>query len=133
VRFCWVVAVLSMGSAGLLISFFNTEFLSMFGMSGTAQSDVAAPVIRFVGLFQALTATMMVMKMSMRGAGATRLVTVYSFASMWLIRVGGLWVAMKYFDIGLLGIWKVMMVDVLIQAIIFVWLHLKGDWLNTEV
>lgn len=133
VRFCWIVAVLSMGSAGLLISFFNTEFLSMFGMSGTAQSDMAAPVIRFVGLFQALTATMMVMKMSMRGAGATRLVTVYSFASMWLIRVGGLWCAIHWLDIGLLGIWQVMLVDVLVQATIFVWLHLKGDWLNTEV
>jgi len=133
VRFCWIVAVLAMGGSGLLISFFNTEFLSMFGMSGTAQSDVAAPVIRFVGLYQALTATMMVMKMSMRGAGATRLVTLYSFASMWAIRVGGLWAAMHWLDIGLLGVWKVMMVDVLLQAGIFVWLHFKGDWLKMEV
>ncbi len=94
---------------------------------------MAAPVIRFVGMFQALTATMMVMKMSMRGAGATRTVTVYSFVSMGLIRVGVLWIAMRWFDIDLLGVWMVMMVDVLIQAIIFVRLHFKGDWLKTQV
>ena len=133
VRFCWIVAVITMGGAGLLISYFNTEFLALFGNPGTEQYEVAAPVIRFVGLFQALTATMMVMKMAMRGAGATRLVTVYSFASMGVVRVGGIWAAMHWFDMGLLGLWQVMLLDVLLQATIFVYLHFKGDWLNTEV
>ena len=133
VRFCLVVAIFAMGGTGLLISYFNTEFLSLFGMSGTQQSEVAAPVIRFVGLLQALTATMIVTKMAMRGAGATRLVTVYSFGSMWFIRVGVLWAAVHWFEVDLLGIWKIMMLDVLVQALVFMWLYLKGDWLKTEV
>lgn len=133
VRFCLVVAIFAMGGTGLLISYFNTEFLSLFGMSGTEQSEVAAPVIRFVGLLQALTAAMIVTKMAMRGAGATRLVTAYSFGSMWFIRVGVLWAAVHWFEADLLGIWKIMMLDVLVQALIFMWLYLKGDWLKTEV
>lgn len=133
VLFCWLVAVAAMGGTGLLISYFNTEFLWLFGMSGTQQSEVAAPVIRFVGLLQALTATMIVMKMAMRGAGATRLVTVYSFGSMLLIRVGVLWAAVHWFAIDLLGIWQIMMLEVLVQAVIFLWLFFKGDWLATEV
>ncbi len=133
IRFCWLVAVLAMGGTGLLISYFNTEVLSLFGNAETAQFDVAAPVIRFVGLFQALNATMMVMKMSMRGAGATRLVTLYSFGSMWLIRVGGIWAAVRWFDVGLMGIWQVMMLDVFVQATVFVWLHFKGDWMHAHV
>jgi putative MATE family efflux protein len=133
VRFCWLVAVVTMGGAGILISVFNMEFLSLFGNTASPQHEIAAPVIRFVGLFQALTATMMVMKMSMRGAGATRMVTIYSFVSMGVIRVGLLWAVMHWWDVDLLGVWMVMMVDVLLQAIIFVRLHIKGDWLNTKV
>lgn len=133
VRFCWLVAVVTMGGAGILISVFNMEFLSLFGNTASPQHEIAAPVIRFVGLFQALTATMMVMKMSMRGAGATRTVTIYSFVSMGVIRIGLLWTVMHWWDVDLLGVWMVMMVDVLLQAIIFVRLHIKGDWLNTKV
>ena len=133
VRFCWVLAVVSMGGAGVLISVFNTEFLSLFGDSGSEQFQMAAPVIRFVGLFQVLTATMMVMKMSMRGAGDTRTVTIYSFLSMGLIRVGVLWWMIANYDVGLLGIWQVMMLDVLVQGSVFVWLHFKGEWMKREV
>jgi len=133
VRFCWILAVVSMGGAGVLISVFNTEFLALFGDPASEQFQMAAPVIRFVGLMQILTATMMVMKMSMRGAGDTRTVTIYSFASMGLIRVGVLWLVIHNFDIGLLGIWQVMTIDVMVQCMIFVWLHFRGTWLTREV
>jgi len=133
VRFCWLVAVIAMGGTGLLLSIFNTEFLSLFGDPDSQQFQMAAPVIRVVGLMQSLTATMMVMKMSMRGAGDTRTVTIYSFASMGLIRVGVLWALMRWMELSLLGVWMVMMVDVLVQCILFVRLHLKGGWLDRVV
>ena len=133
VRFCWILAIISMGGAGVLISVFNIEFLSLFGDPESEQFQIAAPVIRFVGLLQVLTATMMVMKMSMRGAGDTRTVTIYSFLSMGLIRVGLLWFVMRQGEIDLLGVWKIMLLDVFLQGVIFVWLHFKGDWLKREV
>ncbi len=133
VRYCWLIGVISMGGAGVLISVFNTEFLSLFGNPNSAQFQMAAPVIRFVGLLQVLTATMMVMKMSMRGAGDTRTVTIYSFTSMGVIRIGVLWSFMYYGDLDLLGVWQVMTLDVLLQGVIFVWLHYRGDWLKREV
>jgi len=133
VRCCWGLAIVTMGGAGFLISIFNTELLSMFGDPQSEQFLVAAPVVRFVGLFQILTATMMVLKMSMRGAGDTRTVMIYSFTSMALIRVGALWLAMHYTDIDLLGVWQVMLCDVFIQGAIFTWLHFKGGWLKKKV
>lgn len=133
VRFCWVVAMVAMGGTGLLVSVFNTGFLALFGDPTSEQFRVAAPVIRVVGLMQILTATMMVMKMSMRGAGDTRTVTIYSFISMGLIRIAILWLLMRWYDLDLLGIWMVFMADVLLQCILFVRLHLKGDWLEKEV
>ena len=133
VRFCWVLAIVSMGGAGVLISVFNTEFLALFGDPSSEQFQTAAPVIRVVGLMQVLTATMMVMKMSMRGAGDTRTVTIYSFLSMSLIRVGLLWFVIKTQEVSLLDVWMVMMLDVLLQGIIFTWLHYRGGWLKKEV
>lgn len=133
VRFCWLLALIAMGGTGLLISYFNTGFLALFGMGDTEQSQIAAPVIRYVGLLQGLSATMIVMKMAMRGAGATRAVTIYSFFSMWSIRVGVLWVAVHHFSVDLLGVWQIMMLEVLVQAVVFLWLHFKGDWLHKEV
>ena len=133
VRFCWVLAIVSMGGTGVLISVFNTEFLALFGDPSSEQFQTAAPVIRVVGLMQVLTATMMVMKMSMRGAGDTRTVTIYSFLSMSLIRVGLLWFVIKTQEVSLLDVWMVMMLDVLLQGIIFTWLHYRGGWLKREV
>ena len=133
VRYCWVLALVTMGGGGVLISIFNTELLSMFGDPQSEQFLVAAPVVRFVGLFQILTATMMVLKMSMRGAGDTRTVMIYSFTSMGLIRVGALWLAMHYTAIDLLGVWQVMLCDVFIQGLIFIWLHFKGGWLQKKL
>ena len=133
VKYCWVLALVTMGGGGVLISIFNTELLSMFGDPQSEQFLVAAPVVRFVGLFQILTATMMVLKMSMRGAGDTRTVMIYSFTSMGLIRVGALWLAMHYIAIDLLGVWQVMLCDVFIQGLIFSWLHFKGGWLQKKL
>ncbi|MBT8044783.1 MAG: hypothetical protein KJO79_07520, partial [Verrucomicrobiae bacterium] len=133
VRFCWLVAVLAMGGIGVLVSVFNTEFLALFGDPHSEQFQIAAPVIRVVGLMQAMTATMMVMKMSMRGAGDTRTVTIYSFLSMGVFRVGLLWLMMRWYDLSLLGVWLVMMVDTFVQCLLFVGLHLRGKWLKKEV
>lgn len=133
VRYCWVIALITMGGMGFLVSIFNTEFLSLFGDAGSSQSQVAAPVIRVIGLLQVLTATMMVMKMSMRGAGDTRTVTIYAFLSMGLVRIGGMWSLMKYANPTLLQVWLVMYVDMLLQTLIFTWLHIRGKWLDREV
>ena len=133
VRFCWLVAVIAMGGTGVIVSIFHTEFLALFGDPDSEQFQIAAPVIRIVGLMQAVNATMMVMKMSMRGAGDTRTVTMYSFVSMGVIRVGVLWLLMSWMELSLLGVWLVMMSDVLIQAIVFVRLHFRGKWLTKKV
>ncbi|MGB0744881.1 MAG: MATE family efflux transporter [Opitutales bacterium] len=134
VRFCWLIAVIAMGTTGLLVAIFNREFLSLFGNVDPEQLQMAGPVIQVVGCMQILNATMMVMKMSMRGVGDTRTVTLYSFCSMGLIRVGALWLLMTYFEsVSLMMIWFVMMTDVACQAAIFLRLHFKGHWLDKRV
>ena len=40
VRFCWILAIISMGGAGVLISVFNIEFLSLFGDPESEQFQI---------------------------------------------------------------------------------------------
>ena len=133
VRYCWFLALVTMGGSGVLIAIFNKEVLTMFGNVEPYQLDAAASTLRFTGCFQVVAATMMVMKMSLRGAGATRMVTRYAFISQIGIRVIALWLAMHYFEMSLLNVWQVMMLDVLVQAIVFVTKYYQGHWLETKV
>ncbi len=133
VRYCWVLALVTMGGSGLVISYFNTEFLMLFGNVDPDQFDMAARIVRFIGCLQVFTATMIVMKMSLRGAGATREVTIYSFGSQVVIRVLALWLIVQCYELSLLNVWQLFAVDTVVQSLIFVYLHFKGDWTEVKV
>ena len=96
---------------------------------------MAVEVVRYVGWVQPFFATAMVMKMSMRGAGATALVMACSFGTMLIIRVGLLAACFQYFgdQMTLTKVWLVMMLDLVVQALVFVAVHFRGKWLDAEV
>ena len=94
---------------------------------------LAAPLVLLCGVFQPALATCMVLKHSLRGAGATRTVMKWSFGSMIFFRGMMVPLAVTYFGFGLYGIWLIMFTDVVVQALIFARLHFKGDWVNTKV
>jgi len=73
--------------------------------------------------------------MSMRGAGATVSVMVFSFGIMLVFRVGLLAAAFQYFgdQMTLTKVWLVMMLDLIVQAVVFVGVHFRGKWLDAEV
>ena len=75
----------------------------------------------------------MIMKHSLRGAGATKVVMLYAFASMFFFRGLVVPISVTFFGMGLTGIWVVMFCDIVVQAAIFTRLHFKGDWVRTEV
>jgi len=94
---------------------------------------LAAPLIFLCGMSQPFLATALVMKTTMRGAGATSLVMKYSFSTMIFYRVIVVWIAVKFFEVNLVGIWMILFADIVTQAILFSWLHFRGDWLKAKV
>ena len=44
-----------------------------------------------------------------------------------------LWLAVERWNVGLTGVWIVFAGDLLTQAVMFSWLHFKGDWLKAKV
>ena len=115
-----------------VVIIFKEPLMGMF----TKDSEViriGEAYLTIVVSFYLIFTTMFIFGAVMRGAGDTRTVTVYSFFSMGLIRVVVLWLLMRWMELSLLGVWMVMMTDVLVQCVLFVRLHLKGDWLRKEV
>ena len=135
VRVCWFVAMAVMGAIGLCLVAFAPELVRIMSPEGGAQAEMAVEVIRYVGWVQPFFATAMVMKMSMRGAGATVSVMVFSFGIMLVFRVGLLAAAFQYFgdQMTLTKVWLVMMLDLIVQAVVFVGVHFRGKWLDAEV
>ncbi len=135
VRLCWYVAMAVMGAIGLGLVAFAPDLVRVMSPAGGAQADMAVEVIRYVGWVQPFFATAMVMKMSMRGAGATVSVMAFSFGIMLIFRVGLLAAVFQYFgdQMTLTKVWLVMMLDLMVQAVVFVGVHFRGKWLDAEV
>ena len=84
-------------------------------------------------LTQPFFATCIVLKTSMRGAGATHTVMRWSFGSMFFYRIFGLWALSHTPWNSLTGVWIVLSIDLLTQAIVFSRLHFRGKWLDARV
>ena len=137
VRMCWRYAAIFMSMLGIAFLTFPEQLVGFVVPGGGEDAmlliGLAAPLVLLCGVFQPVLATAMVLKHSLRGAGATRVVMVYSFASMLLFRGILVPIAVTFFDAGLRGIWLIMFADVAVQAAIFSRLHFRGDWVKTEV
>jgi Na+-driven multidrug efflux pump len=84
-------------------------------------------------LAQPFFATCIILKTSMRGAGATHIVMRWSFGSMIFYRVIVLWVMSRLGVATLTWVWIVLSLDLFTQALIFARLHFRGKWLDARV
>lgn len=137
VRVCWAAAALFMGVIGISFLLWPEGLVRLIvpgdGPDTALFASLAGPLVFLCGLSQPILATAMILKSSLRGAGATRLVMVYAFSSMLFFRGLVVPIAVTQFGVGLTGIWVIMFVDVGVQAILFSRVHFQGRWLKTEV
>ena len=135
-RLCWKLATLFMGLLGILFLVFPQQLVGFIIPEGSDSEmfrSLAGPLVFLCGLSQPFLATALVLKTTMRGAGASRLVMRYSFTTMIFYRIIVVPVGVTFFGMGLTGIWVVMFMDVATQAFLFSRLHFKGDWLRVKV
>jgi putative MATE family efflux protein len=133
VRLCWALAV---GLMSLMGGFFVLGRYHLIGWMAPASGlhlRLAVPLLIVCALAQPFFATCIILKTSMRGAGATGMVMRWSFGSMLFYRVGVLWALARYGHLSLTGVWMVMSLDLVTQAMIFTRLHLRGKWLEARV
>ncbi len=136
VRYCWRYALIFMGILGIVFLLIPDRLVGLIVVDGSDAEHfqrLAVPLVFLCGLTQPFLATTLIMKTTMRGAGATYQVMVVSFAIMLFFRVFLIPVGVVKFGLTLQGVWIVMACDVFTQSIVFTVLHFRGYWLRARV
>lgn len=132
-RLCWKMGVGLMTSIGILFVFFRYPLIELMAPGSTLHAQLSAPLLIVSAFTQPFFATCIILKTSMRGAGATTAVMRWSFGSMFFYRVGVLWWLFHHGGISLTQVWIVLGCDLFTQSIAFSWLHFRGRWLDAKV
>jgi putative MATE family efflux protein len=133
VRLCWIYAVALMSLMGVLFVVGRYQLIDLMAPNSGVHLELASPLLIICALAQPFFATCIILKTSMRGAGATRTVMHWAFGSMLFFRVAILWALSSYTALTLTGVWIVLSVDLFTQALIFTRLHFRGRWLEARV
>jgi Na+-driven multidrug efflux pump len=94
---------------------------------------LASPLLVVCAIAQPFFATCIILKTSMRGAGATHTVMRWAFTSMIFYRVLVLSAMPHFMEPTLTAVWIVLSLDLATQAAIFSRLHFRGKWLDARV
>lgn len=133
VRLSWLLAFSLMTALGIGFFLGRNHVIGWMVPGSIEHIALAAPLMIVCAIGQPFFATCIILKTSMRGAGATHLVMRWAFASMLFYRVGVLHLLSHYELLDLTRVWWVMTCDTATQAGVFIWLHLRGDWLKAKV
>jgi putative MATE family efflux protein len=133
VRLCWKSAVCLMTAMGVFFVLGRDMLIGWMAPGSELHAQLAAPLLVVCALSQPFFATCIILKTSMRGAGATNIVMRWSFGSMFFYRVFVLWIMPRFMDVSLTAVWIVLGLDLMTQAFIFARLHLLGRWLDARV
>jgi len=133
VRFSWKIAVGLMMSMGLFFVICREWLIDLMAPGSDIHIELAAPLLVVCALTQPFFATCIILKSSMRGAGATRLVMRWAFGSMFFYRIVALWIFSQTQWLSLTGVWIVLGLDLVTQAVVFTRLHFQGKWLEAKV
>ena len=133
VRLCWKSAVVLMTAMGVFFVIGRHALIGWMAPGSELHATLAAPLLVVCALTQPFFATCIILKTSMRGAGATPIVMRWSFGSMLFYRVLVLSLLPRFLPLSLTSVWIVFGFDLLTQALIFSRLHFHGKWLDARV
>ena len=122
-----------MSAMGVFFVFGREMLIGWMAPGSELHLRLAAPLLIVCAMAQPFFATCIILKTSMRGAGATHIVMRWSFGSMIFYRVIVLWVMAHFGVATLTRVWIVLSLDLFTQALIFARLHFRGKWLDASV
>ena len=136
-RTAWLYALAFMSAIGVFFLIAPEVIVRLILPETDAQAtqliSVAVPLVFICGIFQPALATTIVMKTSLRGAGATKTVMIGSFACLILFRIVGITLYDTFADLTLNIIWIFMSIDLFVQAFVFLGIASRGKWLDAKV
>ena len=133
ILYCLKVAMTVMTLLGLSLVFFAGHWVSIIAPASPSLIEQSRPIVIIAGLIQPLMAVSIIMRTAMRGAGDSRRVMIYGIGNQIFWRVIVLWICIHSFQIGLVGIWSILAVDLVSASIVFTWLFRHGKWTTAKV
>jgi putative MATE family efflux protein len=133
VRLSWKSAVLLMSAMGVLFVLGRDTLIGWMAPNSELHAQLAGPLLVVCAITQPFFATCIILKTSMRGAGATHTVMRWAFGSMLFYRVLVLWAMPHFMEPTLMAVWIVLGMHLATQAVIFTRLHFRGKWMDARV
>ena len=120
IRKCVIYSVVFMGLMGVVFYAFPEVFVVIFASNSEGLMRATIPVVQVFLLVEPFYAAMLMIKMSLRGAGDTRRVMYVSYGCMGFFRVGCifLWNLIWPETLSLVGIWLLFTVDLAVEYLI---------------
>ena len=126
------LAVALLTAFGLVFALAPRLLVSAFSDDPGIVSIGIAPLY-VAAIAQPFMAYATVMRMALRGAGATRAVLAVTLAGTFLVRLPASYVSAVVLEHGLVGIWIGSTLDWVFEAAILAWLFRRGTWATRAV
>lgn len=128
----WKMAALVMGGMGIVFLTIP-EYLVMIFNRDPEIVRYGAMCLRMVALAQLPFSSAMVMTGALRGAGDTLPPLIIAGIGMWGVRLTLAWLLVSQLNLGLMGAWTAMVVDLWIRGIITFLRFKSGKWKAVKV
>jgi len=127
VRQGWIIGTFIMVLIGAFITVFPELLIRLFTSDTLIISEAILPV-RILGLVQFFQSTDFIMTGALRGVGDTKAPMYVTLIGIWGIRIPIGFVLVRFFNLGLLGAWTGMIVDMIFRGLIKMYLYARGNW-----
>lgn len=132
-RLGWLVTILGMvvmSITGILMYLFAPFMLATLTPDPSIQM-LGVRVLRIEAFAEPLFAASIVATGVLRGTGDTMIPSLFNLVSMWLVRLP--LAALLSPQIGLVGVWSAMAIELSVRGILFLWRLSKRNWSTKEV
>ncbi|HHY40628.1 MAG TPA: MATE family efflux transporter [Syntrophaceticus sp.] len=126
------MALLIMGTTGLVFLFFPSLIIRIFTSSGPVL-ELGSFCLRIAALEQLPLAVEMVLAGALRGAGDTRTPALITILCNWLLRIPLFYLAIYVFHWGLPAIWGITVFDWFVRAVCVAVQYRRGRWQQISI
>jgi putative MATE family efflux protein len=126
------ISVALISAIAVLMFVFSRELASLYS-SDPEVIELGSKVIRIFAIAEPSLAVMNVMSAVLRGAGDIRYIMFTSLVSIWGIRVLLSYILERFFQMGIIGMWYAIFIDLSVRALLY-WIRFKaGKWKHIRV
>ena len=132
-KYLMILVYITTAMINLPFLIFTPQILSVYGMEAASLAE-ALPICRLCLIACSVIWPIAFSIPSMlKAVGDVRFILFASFASMWIFRVGGSYLMVLAFGMGVEAIWYAMYLDWMARGILFIIRVMSGRWRTKEV